>query len=127
MLLDDDTSYSWEGIARWTIDHPASEYTGRRSKHSAGTGYVLDFGRELNEKFRQALLSAYDRDWATNIKRTYDPIIDNCGSAFKVAINTISREIGVQPTTAIRLASTARYIQKSLAKYLAAQHEFPKR
>ena len=88
ITMQDDQSYSWQGIAHWTQNHPSSDYTNERSKDSAGTGYILDFGPKINEKFQNALIRAYDRPFGLG-KRVYDPIKDNCGEAFVIAIRAI--------------------------------------
>src|SRR5947209_819637 len=110
ITMQDDKSYSWQGIMDWTKDTPSSDYTNERSKYTAGVGYILDFGPELNDKFQNALIHAYDRTFLGG-KHIYDPVIDNCGEAFDVAINAISKDIGVPTTHAVLPSKIKEYIK----------------
>ena len=97
-------------------------YTDKRSKDSAGRGYIFDFGRELNEKFQKALIHAYDHAYVG-----YNPIWINCGMAFNVAINAISKDIGVPPTGGLKAPESIKnYIQTYLMPHVMGQKEFPK-
>src|SRR5467141_1220156 len=88
IIMQDDQSYSWDSVFTYNKE-PASEYTNRRSKDSAGIGYVLDFGSEVNEKFQYAVKHAYDGGGP------YMPDFNNWGAAFNRAINTISKDAGI--------------------------------
>jgi|GEM_PF-390263 len=124
ITMDDDTSYSWQGIWNWTKDQPSSKYTSERSKDSAGLGYILDFGStKINEKFQNALKHAYDYSYSG-----YGPISDNCGAAFNRAINAISKDIGVPMSINIRPSAIREYIEKNLKprNFVVGQREFPK-
>src|SRR5205823_5263473 len=78
ILMQSNTSLSWEGWFNWTIDHPSSDYTNKRSEASAGMGYILDFGPKINAKFQTALVSAYKNALAGP---GYNPALNNCAKA----------------------------------------------
>src|SRR6201988_3180877 len=121
--MDDDTSYSWQGVFHWTIKKPSKGYTEERSQASAGKGYILDFGQELNKKFQNALVHAYD--W----NGPYDPIANNCGRAFNAAINTIAKEAGITKTVSVLPSGIKEYLEKNLAPngFVKGTVDFPKR
>jgi RHS repeat-associated protein len=130
IIMQEDKSYSWEGLKDWTIK-AASVYTDERSKSSAGIGFVLDFGAQLNDQFQYALLHAYDRSGLGKTimgteKRTYDPVVDNCGEAFIKAINKISKEIGAPKTHTPFPSGVREYIEKNLGRYVTEKKQFPK-
>ena len=106
---------------------PSSDYTDFRSKNSAGHGYILDFGPELNAKFQDALLHAYDGGWFGH-KRSYDPIKDNSGQAFNKAFKAIATDLGMKPLNPglITPRSIEEFINNNLRKYIAATTPYPK-
>src|SRR5437868_1333829 len=120
-FMQNDQSLSWQGGVDWTktLEHHSSDYTNVRSQSSSGVGYVLDFhDPQINVKYQDALYHAYDRSSGTG-KRWYDPVKDNCGQAFNVAINAISKDIGVSSTKSlgsgiVRPREIGAYIQKYL-------------
>jgi len=116
-FMQNDQSLSWQGGGDWTktLEHHSSDYTNVRSQSSSGVGYVLDFHDH-----------AYDRSSGTG-KRWYDPVKDNCGQAFNVAINAISKSIGVPTTHAVRPSQIGAYIQKYLKPrgFVADTKQFP--
>jgi hypothetical protein len=130
--MQDDTSYSWEGVFNWTKNTPSSDYTNERAKTSAGTGYILDFGYKLNEKFQNALKHAYDGYTRYNIKRPYGPITNNCGKAFSVAYNAIAPDIGRRANLALILPEDVRTFitdksgMRMPQQYLRGTQNFPK-
>jgi len=131
ITMQDDTSYSWDMDSghyynqEWTIATPSSKYTDKRSDSSEGHGYILDFGGELNSKFQNALLHAYDGGWFGH-KRSYDPVSDNCGQAFNIAINAISKDIGLKPIHIVSPWEIRKYIENNLRNYIAATTPYPK-
>ena len=126
--MQDDTSYSWEGVWNWTIDKPSAQYTNTRSGGelgSEGTGYVLDFGN-LNAKFQKALIHAYDSSYGG-----YGSISDNCGMAFNKAINAIRKDlekrdkVKLPMSLNIRPSKIREYIENILMqRYVVAQQRF---
>ncbi|HTE32646.1 MAG TPA: RHS repeat-associated core domain-containing protein, partial [Chryseolinea sp.] len=92
-------SYSWDdyhdeitGESEWNYDVDASDYTKDRSKTSAGTGYILDFGSDaINEKFWNTLYHAYDDGNGGQVE--YSLTSDNCGHAFLRAMNKIAGDL----------------------------------
>jgi RHS repeat-associated protein len=123
ITMQDDHSYSWEGVWNWTEDKPSAKYTDKRSKDSAGRGYVFDFrDRKINEKFQKALIHAYDYAYAG-----YNPIWVNCGMAFNAAINAIRKDIGVPSTGGLKAPESIKnYIQTNLMPFVVEQRVFPK-
>lgn len=93
ITMQNDTSYSWQGVMNYTIDRPSSDYTNERSKISEGIGYVLDFGPRTNDKFQWVLRNTYKLSSGA-AGPAYDPITNNCGKAFSIAFNSIRKDIG---------------------------------
>ena len=127
-FMQNDQSLSWQGGGDWTktLEHHSSDYTNVRSQSSSGVGYILDFHDPvINAKFQDALYHAYDKPGGG--KRWYDPAKDNCGQAFNVAINAISKSIGVPTTHAVRPSQIGAYIQKYLKPrgFVADTKQFP--
>ncbi len=131
IMMQNDMSYSWDMDSgeytnqEWTKATPSSDYADKRSKSSEGHGYILDFGVELNTKFQNALLHAYDGGLIGQ-KKSYDPIVDNCGQAFNKGVNAISKEIGVKPIHIVSPWAIRKYIENDLKKYIAATVAYPK-
>lgn len=116
-----DQMYSWEnyigpdGQDDWLVK-PVNEYiAGKLKDGSKATVYYLNFGSpEANEKFKNLLLGAYD-SFAPNGKRWgYNILRNNCGDAFKRAINGMGLP-GVQKENAIKPSSHQWYIDNVLS------------
>jgi len=131
ITMQDDISYSWEGVVNWTIDNPSSDFTQRRSTGtlgSTGTGYILDFG-SLNAKFQNHLLHAYDG--LLGIKQPYGPTTNNCAKAGINAINYIRKDL--QSRDGIRLprlidvrpSAVKAYIENNLMGYVRGMTQYP--
>ena len=120
----DHISFSWqndvspEGRGIWTVNDRPMDFITERERTSAGTGYVLDFGRDdLNERFKDVLLKAYVGSNPSN-KDRYALLDNNCGSAFQRAINAIAPDLGIPKDDAIKPASHGEYIKKWLQPYI---------
>jgi RHS repeat-associated protein len=131
ITMANDESLSWESFkTEWYKQDfnkktPSSLYTGERSRESAGRGYILDFGVELNKKFIKAYRAAYDAPMIGKIP--YHPFYDNCGYAFTVAINAIHKDIGVKSSVLNILPKQVEgYIKDNLQPFWRATHVFPK-
>ncbi len=123
--MQNDTSYSWQSPFRWTRAKPSSDYTNRSSKHSGGTGFILDFssaGGEINAKFQKALINARKGT-------AYTPLDNNCVAPFVDAINAIHKDIGAPAFNGSHMPATVRgYIETVLVPrgFVAAEVRFPK-
>jgi RHS repeat-associated protein len=126
ITMQDDTSLSWDGTGGnhiWSQEYsrqsPSSDYTNVRSKESAGTGYVLDFGSKLNAKFQEAMKHAYDGI------RSWDPYYHNCTYGFAVGFNAIADELHMSKKEFHNPASVQKFIKEVLLQFKMGEKDFP--
>ena len=129
ITMQDDVSLSWQAegapfFNEWTKNTPSSDYTNERSKTSAGVGYILDFGTKINDKFQKNLKSYYEI--AGGVNGPYNPICNNCASAFVGAMNSIRKDLGVPMIIKPSPAAIEKYIRTNLMPYVMGIREFPK-
>jgi RHS repeat-associated protein len=126
-----DTSYSWQahidpktGQEDWYIA-PAADYIKEKQKDgSHGTGYYLDFGsREANEKFKNLLLDAYNQFAPDGKRWGYSITQNNCGDAFKRAINKMGIP-GLRQEKAIKPSSHQWFIENYLKGNIRAMAHY---
>ncbi|NJM54261.1 MAG: hypothetical protein HC846_13300 [Blastocatellia bacterium] len=85
---------SWSFDSSGFHDQKPDDYISERSQISSGRGYVLDFGSsDINAKFKDAYLKAYDSIVFGKKNSIYDPVNNSCATAFKVAINAIRGDL----------------------------------
>jgi len=130
ITMQDDQSFSWQAGGtwhnKWTQNTPSSEYTNERRKYSAGRGYVIDFGYDLNEKAQKALKDHYGNS-------IYNPITNNCTAAFFAAINAIRNDLNsryganLPEAKGTYPADVEKYIKTYLMPAVRGQVVFPKR
>ena len=110
----DGVSYSFDREGYHAQENP-SDYIDKRRETSGATGFGLDFGSlELNNKFKDLIKGAYkDSKGKTE---SWGPL-NNCGYAFKAAINAIAEQIGVKTDSAIKPKAHRQYIQNNLETY----------